>query len=49
MTVPSPGGEVKIVSSISTFVINTLTIKENKFLSTVRGAKICLLLVTNQD
>ena len=49
MTVPSPVGEEKIVSSISTFVINTLTIKESKFLSTVRGAKICLLLVTNQD
>ena len=49
MTVPSPAVEAKIVSSISTFVIHTLTIKESKFLSTVRGAKICLLLVTNQD
>ena len=31
MAVPSPEGEVKMVSSIITFVLNTLTLKESTF------------------
>ena len=31
MAVPSPPGEVKMVSPIITFMLNTLTLKENTF------------------
>ena len=32
MAVPSPVGDVKIVSPISTFALNTLTLKKSAFL-----------------
>ena len=35
MAVPSPGGDVKIVSSSSAFVLNTLTLKLSAFFSHV--------------
>ena len=51
MAVPSPVGDVKIVSSISTFVLNTLTHNKGAFfcVSPVARMPLCVRLGTQQQ